>query len=210
MKIIDHLKSGKIFTRLRAKNNVRKMVQDLHVAAREMQPLRLIIGSAHLRQENWVASDIKALDVTREADWRKFFAPGSLDAIMAEHVWEHLTPAQALDGTRNCFSFLKPGAYFRIAVPDGLFPDPDYIEKVKVGIDDHKVLYTYQTLSNVLTQAGFEVNLLEYFDAAGIFHAQEWDTAKGMIRRSKLHDPRNQDGKIEYSSIIIDAIKPAT
>lgn len=193
---------------LRALRANRQLRHDLHAAANGTQPIRMIVGSSYLRQEGWVHSDVQVLDVTREADWRVYFQPSTISAIMAEHVWEHLTADQALQGARNCLTFLKPGGYFRIAVPDGLFPDPEYIERVKVGADDHQVLYTYKTLSQVLEQAGFEVTLLEYFDENGTLHAQDWDAGMGVIRRSKRHDPRNQGEKLGYTSIIIDAIKP--
>ena len=101
-----------------------------------------------------------------------------------------------------------------MAVPDGFHPDPAYrdwmrVEGVGFGADDHKVLYDHQTLGELFAQAGFEVALLEYFDAGGKFHAEAWDPADGMIRRSQRFDPRNQGGELHYTSLILDARKPA-
>jgi|SRR5688572_828015 len=141
-------------------------------------------------------------------------APQELEAILAEHVWEHLTANDASIAASTCFRYLKRGGYLRIAVPDGLHPDPDYIEQVRVGgsgsgADDHKVLYTHQTLSAVFEKAGFRVQLYEYFDQAGKFHFHDWSPQDGMIRRSRRFDSRNADGNPHYTSIVLDAIKDA-
>ena len=147
-----------------------------------------------------------------ENDWRYFFDKNKIDAILAEHVWEHLNEKDGLLAAQNCFKFLRPGGYLRIAVPDGLNPNPEYINYVKPGgtgdgADDHKVLYNYQILSSMLEKAGFKVNLLEYFDEYGRFHAENWKPEDGMIRRSKRFDKRNTDGVLNYTSLIIDAVK---
>jgi predicted SAM-dependent methyltransferase len=113
---------------------------------------------------------------------------------------------------RTCHQFLKVGGYLRVAVPDGLNPNPDYRDRVRIGgsgagADDHRVLYDHRTLGALLTGAGFTVDLLEYFDADGNFHAKAWDPAAGLIRRSRAFDTRNADGKLRYTSLIIDAFK---
>ena len=76
------------------------------------------------------------------------------------------------------------------------------------GADDHKVLYTCETFRGLFERAGFQVEPLEYFDSTGAFHAVEWDPAAGMIHRSKRFDERNQSGRLNYTSIILDARKP--
>lgn len=101
-----------------------------------------------------------------------------------------------------------------MAVPDGLHPDPDYIEQVRVGgsgsgADDHKVLYTHETFSEVFEKAGFRVHLYEYFDRTGEFHLNDWRPEDGMIRRSRTFDRRNADGQPHYTSIVLDAFKDA-
>jgi predicted SAM-dependent methyltransferase len=139
-----------------------------------------------------------------------------LNALLAEHVWEHLTEEQALIAAKNCFNYLQPGAYLRVAVPDGFHPSKEYIAWItngglKSGADDHKVLYNDRTLSRVFIDAGFQVRLLEYFDKNGIFHFEEWDSNDGFISRSKRCDSsinwRWPGLSITYTSIIIDAIK---
>jgi predicted SAM-dependent methyltransferase len=163
--------------------------------------------------QGWLVTDIDQLNILVDQDWRRFFVPNSLEAILAEHVWEHLSAEQGLDAARLCFRYLRPGGRLRVAVPDGLHPDPAYIDAVKPGgggpgADDHKVLYTYPTLRALFENAGFTTRTLEYFDEGGAFHAVEWSRADGMIRRSVRFDDRNQVGQLRYTSIIIDAIKP--
>lgn len=45
-------------------------------------------------------------------------AEGLVDALVAEHVWEHLSLQDAHRATRNCERHLRPGGRLRIAVPD--------------------------------------------------------------------------------------------
>jgi predicted SAM-dependent methyltransferase len=73
---------------------------------------------------------------------------------------------------------------------------------------NHQVLYTVATLGDLLRAAGFDVDPLEYFDGDGTFHSKPWDVSDGMISRSILFDDRNRDGKPNYTSLIVDAIKP--
>jgi predicted SAM-dependent methyltransferase len=48
--------------------------------------------------------------------------------MLAEHVWEHLTEEEGLAAARACFKYLSPGGFLRVVVPDGLHPDPAYVE----------------------------------------------------------------------------------
>jgi predicted SAM-dependent methyltransferase len=179
-----------------------------------MHSRRIIVGSAGIPLEGWVATDKDIIDLLREETWRRYFQPESLDAILGEHVWEHLTTEEAAIAARTCYRFLKPAGYLRVAVPDGLHPDPSYIEAVRPGgtgsgADDHKVLYTYGSFRDVFTHAGFDVRLYEYFDEQGQFHYEQWIPSQGMIHRSRRFDTRNAAHDLTYTSIVLDAIKPA-
>ncbi len=170
-------------------------------------PIKIIIGSGSIEQAGWISTEIYLLDVTREKDWEMYFSKRKIDAIVSEHVWEHLTEDAAYIATNLCFKYLKKGGYIRIAVPDGFHPDKDYIEQVKVGANAHKVLYNYKTLKSLFEKAGFEVDLLEYHNENNEFIYKDWQESNGLITRSKNHDSRNQNGKIVYTSIIFDAYK---
>lgn len=175
--------------------------------------LRIIVGACEEdKYEGWIATSKARLDLLREADWANL--ENSVDAILAEHVWEHLDGDAAIVAAQNCFNSLKPDGYIRVAVPDGWHPDEDYIDRVRpggwgAGSEDHHVLYTYSTLKAVFEFVGFQVTLLEYFDERGTFHYQEWTPADGMITRSARFDSRNVTGELAYTSIIMDARRPA-
>lgn len=180
--------------------------------ASHRSPLKLIVGAASSRQSGWIATNKINLNLLVLRDWECYFTVNSIDAILAEHVWEHLELSEAYLAAQHCFQYLKPDGYLRVAVPDGLHPNPAYIDWVKPGgqgdgSDDHRVLYTYRTFSQVFQSAGFEVELLEYFDEQGGFHAKTWEAEAGLISRSQRYDDRNHHGQLNYTSIILDAWK---
>ncbi|WP_051663866.1 class I SAM-dependent methyltransferase [Dyadobacter crusticola] len=176
------------------------------------KPINMVVGSMYSVYKGWIHSDIETLNLLKKSDWEKYFDENSIDRILAEHVWEHLTPEEGKLAFLHCYLFLKPGGFLRVAVPDGYHPDPDYINYVKPGgtgegADDHKILYNYQLMSGFLHEIGFTVKPLEYFDEHGKFHKYPWKVEDGMVRRSADHDDRNKGGKLGYTSLIIDAFK---
>jgi predicted SAM-dependent methyltransferase len=198
------------FKALRGQRRIWRLRRELAQARQR----RIIIGASGTSQAGWLATDIAELNLLLPEKWRRVCEPSSLDAIVAEHVWEHLTAEEGVVAAKTCFEYLKPGGHVRVAVPDGLHPDPSYVESVRPlgtgpGADDHRVLYNHRTLRQTFEAAGFVVRLQEYFDEQGRFHSQDWDPADGHIRRSRRFDPRNAEGKLNYTSIILDAVKPA-
>jgi predicted SAM-dependent methyltransferase len=177
---------------------------------------RIVIGAGTRHLEGgWIETDQEFLDLLKPEDWRRFFRPDSIAALLAEHVWEHLTVDQGVQAAHTCFTYLRPGGYLRLAVPDGLHPDQTYIDWVKVGgrspgqlANGHKVLYTYHTLHALFQSVGFETRFYEYFDDNRQFRFIDWDPAKGHILRSKRFDKRNRDGNLRFTSIVMDAVKP--
>ena len=187
-----------------------KQVSDAKINSR---PLKLQVGSSGLKQIGWISSEQGFLNLLRASDWLQYFSFGSLDSVLAEHVWEHLSETEATTAAKTVFKFLKPGGHLRIAVPDGFHPDKNYIDAVKPGGSgsgafDHKILYTYKLLTNVFVKCGYLVDLLEYHNENRVFLAKEWRISDGFVHRSKNHDARNYTGSLNYTSIIIDAIKP--
>jgi predicted SAM-dependent methyltransferase len=174
--------------------------------------IQIIIGAAGTNFQGWLSTDRSFLDLTDEQSWKVIFSENSIKSILAEHVWEHLTEEQAIEATRICYKYLKKEGNLRIAVPDGYHPKKSYIEEVKpggsgAGADDHKVLYNYVALKRLLESAGFVVNLREYFDESGNFVQTDWCESFGRVQRSKNNDPRNLNDELNYTSIIVDAIK---
>ena len=153
------------------------------------EPVKIVIGAAGVFEPGWTATEIEQLNLLKPADWRRTFERrGSISAILAEHVWEHLSEEEGRQAARQCYQYLKPGGFLRVAVPDGFHPNPAYIDYVKpggngAGADDDKVLYNWRSLKEVFEDAGFEVKLLEYFDSSGRFHYANWDPVDGKILR---------------------------
>lgn len=173
---------------------------------------KIVVGAGGIYDGDWIPSDQNVLDLLNLKHWQRFFSENEISAILAEHVWEHLDNKSATDAARNCHAYLKPGGYLRVAVPDGFHPDPVYIDAVKpggngAGADDHKILYNYRSLSHIFESVGFTVKLLEYFDEKGVFHFVDWDPAAGKIYRSRRFDQRNCNGKLNYTSVVLDAYK---
>lgn len=175
---------------------------------------RIIVGAGNTKEDGWISLQESALDITSPEHWLTYFRPNSLDAILAEHVWEHLTLPEGQQAAMNCYQFLKYGGCLRIAVPDGLHTDPRYIAWVAPGTgfngDDHKVLYNYRTLSELLARIGFTVQLKEYFDETGSFHHYPLEAERGYIHRSAFSSWAtflSLPVGCRYTSLIVDALK---
>lgn len=195
---------------------LRKRIERFRMAIaiwRARNDLKVIVGSAATRQEGWISTDYPLLDLTDAQTFSALFDSGSVSNFLAEHVLEHLSPEDGAKACSNCFTYLKPGGRLRIAVPDGFHPDAHYIDQVKPGgsgpgADDHKILYNYRTLSSLLENAGYNVQLLEWFDELGNFRHVDWDARNGLVVRSTRFDPRNKVNHTTYTSLILDASKP--
>jgi protein O-GlcNAc transferase len=182
--------------------HARTTVNALHRSAKS-RPFRVILGAGGVSQPWWVATERDVLDPTRPDRWSKVLDRGSVDAFLAEHVWEHLTPEQAVAAARACFDMLRPGGYVRAAIPDGRHPEPACRDTARPEDND-------RAFAELFTTAGFDVTLLEYHDEDGRFHFVEWDPRDGMIWRSRRFDDDRRTGNGACTSIIVDAVKPKT
>jgi predicted SAM-dependent methyltransferase len=165
--------------------------------------MNLIVGAKADSYPGWLSTDKREtggppLDIRLESDWLRYFAPGSLDRIACEHVLEHMTFDDAFSALCNFRKFLRPGGFARIAVPDGLNPDPGYQSLSRPDGFVHRLCYTFlfapdepahaviydaPTLARLITMAGLTPRLLEYYDAAGIFHREIYDAEAAPIKR---------------------------
>lgn len=174
---------------------------------------KLNVGSGNVEfDKEWFSCDINLLNLTKRSDWFRLLGFTKVNNIFAEHVWEHLSDEDTYLANQNCYKFLKKNGRLRIAVPDGNHPNKDYIDYVKpngigIGSDDHKILYNYCSMKKRLEEVGFRVELLEYWDENGKFHYKDWTNEYGKVRRSRRYDSRNSNGELNYTSLIIDAIK---
>lgn len=53
--------------------------------------MKIIIGAGKTRYEGWEATQESDLNLLSVSDWNKLFQINSIDAMLAEHVWEHLS-----------------------------------------------------------------------------------------------------------------------
>lgn len=176
------------------------------------KPLKIVIGSSWRFSKGWIPTDISFFNIVHENHWERYFKNKSVSALLAEHVWEHLTTEEADRAAKLCYNYLQPDGYIRIAVPDGFHPDKEYIEYVRpngVGpeSEDHKTLYNYKSIGEVFKRHGFKVKYYEYYDENHNLYQLPWKDEDGIIMRSGKHDKRNMNGKIIYTSIIFDAFK---
>lgn len=167
--------------------------------------MKIIIGAADTKQEGWLSVEQSQLDITEPDDFERLLGNDRAEAILAEHVFEHICPI--LPVLENIYKYLRIGGYLRLAVPDGFHPDPAYIEYVSPPMMGHCELYNYKILGSLLSSVGFRVKLLEWWDESGKFHANAWNEIDGRIDRCLASDERNRDGKPHYTSLIIDAWK---
>ena len=171
--------------------------------------VKIVIGSGGLEVKGWILTDLPVLDVLNVSHWQEIFPITSIDRVLAEHVFEHLTDEQFKQFLHNIRPYLAPNGRVRVAVPDGFHSSPAYIDYVRpggsgAGADDHKILYTYKIMSDLLDECNYQYQFLEYFDENGQFHQSEWHVEDGLIRRSADHDRRNKDAPLSYTSLIVD------
>ncbi|MFE7062110.1 class I SAM-dependent methyltransferase [Sutcliffiella sp. NPDC057660] len=178
--------------------------------------MKVVVGAGgYHNNPGWLHTQEQELNLLDESTWRNKFPENSLSAILAEHIWEHLTYEEGVDAAKVCYQFLATNGYIRCAVPDGFFQNKEYQSIVKIGgpgpedhpAASHKIVHNYNSLSAMFKGAGFEVKLLEYCDEHGRFHFHDWDGKDGVIFRSKKYDPRNQGENLVFPSLIVDAIK---
>jgi predicted SAM-dependent methyltransferase len=185
-------------------------VRAVRAEVRTLQPLKVILGAGPVATPGWVATDSEVLDVTCSGAWKRLFRPASIDRLMAEHLFEHLSEGECAKAFAECFRYLTSGGLLRIAVPDGNRRDAEYVEEVSPPKDGHQLLFTVDDLARRLLRAGFQVTPLEYFDANEEFHCYPWNEEDGLIRRSARYDQqeRFKRGTLYYTSLIVDARKP--
>ena len=179
------------------------------------EPRRVCLGASTIHYRGWVSTDVDTLDITSDSDWAAVFEGRQVDVMVAEHVFEHIPVDRIPIALRLCAAHLKPGARLRIAVPDAKRTDERYTQENIPPTSGHTIYFDVDSLSAAIRAAGMEPVPLEWFDDQGAFQRRAWRPEDGMIRRSWQFD-RQSDFRIEhrgetlhYTSLIVDAVKPA-
>jgi predicted SAM-dependent methyltransferase len=144
------------------------------------RPLLLHLGSAGNRLDRWVNIDMlrpgRSLDLYWDLRRGIPFGSGSVDAIFAEHLFEHLTLDDGIRLLSECRRVLAPSGVVRIGVPDldryvaSYLGDDDLIDIVRPGrptramalgepffLHGHRTMYDFETLQYALEKSGFDV-----------------------------------------------------
>ncbi len=170
---------------------------------------KVIVGSGGTKQKGFISTDIDTLDIRKDSDWNKNFKKESLNIVLAEHVFEHLSNNEVLSTLKIIYKYLKPGGFIRIAIPDKNRKDKKYLKAVRPPIDGHKSFFNISELTKILSKAKFKVCPLEYHDEFGKFHHNPWNPRDGNIKRSSRNDNQKNfwNGANYYTSLIVDAVK---
>lgn len=143
-------------------------------------PVRLHVGCGPDRRTGWVNVDLNpdnAPDLVAAADRLDVLGDGTVEEIMANHLFEHLTLTQAEAALREWRRVLKPGGRIELELPDlegclnilgkfqadggadlglvGLFGWPKGID-AEGEVQLHKWAWSEETLSAALRAAGFD------------------------------------------------------
>lgn len=150
----------------------------------------------------------------------------SVDAYQAEDVFEHIEYDKLVDVINEIYRVLKPGAYFRLSVPDygcdilynrskkdesgNIIFDPDGGGKYQDGkvIDGGHVWFpTYEKVLALIEKSDFsKYEFYHYYDENGNSVTKEIDYSKGYVIRTPDHDKRVQD-PYRAMSLVVDLYK---
>lgn len=148
-----------------------------------------------------------------------------VDSYQAEDVLEHIEYHEMIPVLNEIHRILKPGALFRISVPDYRAP---YLRRIAMSDESGNILYdpdggcgydengvqkgghmwfpTYDIMKSLLTQSRFNaVNFCCYYDEHGKPVIKNIDYSKGYVQRT----PENYDGvnTSELFTMVIDCYK---
>jgi len=184
----------------------RRIRKKVRMAYRSGAPVKIILGAGITHYEGWITTDFPVFNILHPPDWNYFFSGCPADNLLAEHVLEHLREEEVSLVMSLAYTHLKPGGCFRIAVPDAYHPDPEYMRYVTPGDQGHLSAWNIDNISEVIRQAGFRCDPLEYYSGNGVFHGQDFNFVNGAISRSRIKGFKHR--KIpDYSSLIIDCYK---
>lgn len=117
------------------------------------KPLLVNIGCGRVWHRDWVnldhrptAPEVQAYDIRKPLPFRD----GTVDAVYASHVLEHLDRDQGRRLLRDCWRILKPGGVARIVVPDLEDLCRFYLDRLAAVVDkpsqDNEMAYNYAYL----------------------------------------------------------------
>ncbi len=65
--------------------------------------IRVVIGAGEFNNNpGWIHTQENELNLIDQSTWSKRFNYNSVTAILAEHIWEHLTYEEGIEGAKIC------------------------------------------------------------------------------------------------------------
>jgi predicted SAM-dependent methyltransferase len=180
--------------------------------------LRIVIGASaqQIHDEanifgEWIPFAVNDLDVLSREDFLFYFSsPGSIDAIVAEHMFEHLAIGDALWAFQLCREFLKaPGGYLRVAVPDWLSYLPhELASKTRADMTHrHHTQLNLHSLTSMLVHRAKFTSIVprEYSLEDGSYAYGSLTPLEGKVKRSMCFTTHTRP-----PSLVLDAFKSIT
>lgn len=100
--------------------------------------LKIVVGAGEINNNpGWLHTNEDELNLLKREDWIKRFDSNSLEVILAEHVWEHLSYEEGVEAAKVCYEFLKNGGYIRCAVRIAFSRMKNIKKGYKLGDLDH-------------------------------------------------------------------------
>lgn len=117
-----------------------------------MNGLKLNLGAGGNTLDGFENHDIE-VDISRPLPWDE----NSVAFILAEHVWEHVSPPEGLKCLEECRRILKPGGTLRLCVPVvGVHLKREHARDLIVG-HGHQQALDQNIVITMLWAAGFEL-----------------------------------------------------
>ena len=145
---------------------------------------------------------------------RKYPLPdNSVDAYQAEDVFEHIDYDKLPGVINEIYRVLKPGAYFRLSVPDygcDILRDrstKDASGEIVFDRDGGGSYENGQVVNDLIQKTDFKrYEFYHYYDENGNSVTKKIDYAKGYIQRTPDHDKRVQN-PYRAMSLVVDLYK---
>ena len=70
-----------------------------------MSIMRIIVGAGKVKYDGWVSTQENELNLLSIEQWENIVKYSEIEAILAEHVWEHLTYEEGLKQQKIAINF---------------------------------------------------------------------------------------------------------
>lgn len=68
--------------------------------------MKIILGAGKTVFEGWISTQEEELNLLDRQAFEKQFQKNSIEPMLAEHVWEHMTKEEGMIAAKHCYEFL--------------------------------------------------------------------------------------------------------